>query len=61
MAKLKVDIDVLENTIKTYDTEISNLQHAREAIKRSLAMQAKRGFPCLMTNGSKMWITKSGY
>ena len=54
MAKLKVDIDVLENTIKTYDTEISKLQHAREAIKRSLAMQKSSGWN---SNASKAWFS----
>ena len=54
MAKLKVDIDVLENTIKTYDTEISNLQHAREAIKRSLAMLKSSGWN---SHASKAWFS----
>ena len=54
MAKLKVDIDVLENTIKTYDTETSNLQHAREAIKRSLAMLKSSGWN---SNASKAWFS----
>ena len=54
MAKLKVDIDVLENTIKTYDTEISNLQSARDAIKRSLATLKSSGWN---SNASKAWFS----
>lgn len=54
MAKLKVDIDVLESTIKTYDTEISNLQHARDAISRFLAMLKSSGWD---TNASKVWFS----
>ena len=54
MAKLKVDIDVLGNTIKTYDTEISNLQHARDAIKRSLVMLKSSGWN---SNASKAWFS----
>lgn len=54
MAKLKVDIDVIERTIKIYNTEISNLQNARDAIKRSLTMLKSSGWN---SNASKAWFS----
>lgn len=54
MAKLKVDIDVLERTIKIYKTEIDNLQHAKDAIKRSLTMLKSSGWN---SNASKAWFS----
>lgn len=54
MAKLKVDIDVLERTIKIYNTEIDNLQHARDTIKHSLTMLKSSGWN---SNASKAWFS----
>ena len=36
MATLKVDLDVLQTTINTYNTEITNITAAKSAINRSL-------------------------
>lgn len=54
MAKLKVDIDVLERTIKIYDMEISKLQNARDAIKRSLTTLKSSGWN---SNASRAWFS----
>lgn len=54
MAKLKVDIDVLDSTIKTYNTEISNLQQAKDTIKRSLTVLKSSGWN---SNAGNAWFS----
>ncbi len=53
MAKLKVDIDVLQTTINTYNTEITNFHAAKATIKRSLSSLKASGWN---SGASKAWF-----
>ena len=54
MAKLKVNLDVLQRTINTYNTEINNLYNAKNAIQRSLVTLKSSGWN---SNASKVWFS----
>lgn len=54
MAKLKVNLDVLQRTINTYNTEINNLYNAKNAIQRSLVTLKSSGWN---SNASKAWFS----
>ncbi len=54
MAKLKVNIDTLQTTIQTYDTEITNLRAARASIQSSLSSLKSSGWD---SNAGKAWFS----
>lgn len=54
MAKLKVNLDVLQRTINTYNTEINNLYNAKNSIQRSLVTLKSSGWN---SNASKAWFS----
>lgn len=54
MAKLKVNLDVLQRTINTYNTEINNLYNVKNAIQRSLVTLKSSGWN---SNASKAWFS----
>ena len=54
MATLKVDLDVLQTTINTYNTEITNITAAKSAINRSLSSLKASGWD---SGASKAWFS----
>lgn len=54
MATLRVDLDVLQTTINTYNTEVTNLNAAKSAIKRSLASLKASGWD---SGASNAWFS----
>lgn len=54
MAKLIVDLDVLQMTINTYNTEIIQFESAKAAIKRSLIALKTSGWD---SKASKTWFS----
>lgn len=54
MASLRVNIDVLQSTINTYNTEITNLNAAKSAITKSLASLKASGWDSV---ASKVWFS----
>jgi len=54
MATLKVDLDVLQTTINTYNTEITNITAAKSAINRSLTSLKASGWD---SGASKAWFS----
>lgn len=54
MATMKVDLDVLLQTVRVYDAEIDNLNDAKKAIKRSLASLKASGWD---SSASKAWFS----
>lgn len=54
MATLKVDLDVLQITINTYNTEITNLLAAKTAIRSALSSLKASGWD---SGASKAWFS----
>lgn len=54
MAILKVDLDILQTTINTYNTEITNLNAAKSSINRSLNSLKASGWN---SGASKAWFS----
>ncbi len=54
MAKLKVDLDVLQTTINTYNTELVNLNAAKSTIKSSLSSLKASGWD---SSAGKTWFS----
>lgn len=54
MATLRVNVDVLQTTINTYNTEITNIIAAKSAIVRALTSLKASGWN---SNASKAWFS----
>jgi WXG100 family type VII secretion target len=54
MAKLKVDLDVLQATINTYNVELGNLKDAKKGIQRALNTLKSSGWD---SAASKAWFS----
>ncbi len=54
MAKLRIDLDVLERTIQTYQTEIENIREAKTEISKALSSLKASGWD---SQASKVWFS----
>lgn len=54
MAKLKVNLDVLGQTINVYTTEIDNIKDAKKAVKKALDNLKASGWD---SSASKTWFS----
>jgi len=51
--KLKIDFDVLDKTIETYDSQINGFIEAREGVVRALVLLRQSGWD---SGASKVWF-----
>jgi uncharacterized protein YukE len=54
LAKLRIDLDVLDATISTYNTEISNIKRAKVQVQNALNLLSSSGWD---SQASKTWFS----